>query len=104
MPQNSPQLRAIALSWGLRLRGPSVENPFPKITSKFNERERLPEIPQIKINGPGLLKLLLNINPNKATGPDQIPGKFLKLCAYELVDIFQVLFQASLDQGVVPPD
>ena len=58
----------------------------------------------IKINSFGILKLLRNLNPNKAIGPDNIPGKFLKLCANEVADIYTVLFQASLDQGVVPPD
>ena len=56
------------------------------------------------ITKPGLLKLLLNINPKKADGPDNVPGKFLKICAYELVDVYQILFQASLDQGIVPSD
>ena len=51
-----------------------------------------------------MLKLLLNINPNKATGPDGIPGRLLKLCAHELVEVFQLLFQISLDQGLVPND
>ena len=39
-------------------------------------------------------------DPSKATGPDQIPGKLLKICASLLADVFAVLFQASLDQGV----
>ena len=40
-------------------------------------------------------------DPSKATGPDQIPGKLLKICASLLADVFAILFQASLDQGVV---
>ena len=51
-----------------------------------------------------MLKLLLNINPNKATGPDSIPGRLLKTCAHELVEVYQLLFQASLYQGIVPDD
>ena len=58
----------------------------------------------IQITKPGILKLLLNINPKKADGPDGIPGRFLKMCAHELVDVYQILFQASLDQGTVPSD
>ena len=50
------------------------------------------------------MKLLLNINPKKADGPDNISGHFLKICAHELVDVYQILFQASLDQGIVPQD
>ena len=51
-----------------------------------------------------MLKLLLNININKAVGPDGIPGRLLKLCAHEIVDSLITIFQASLDQGVVPDD
>ena len=58
----------------------------------------------IKITRNGILKLLLNIDPNKAVGPDQIPGHFLKLCTDEIADMYIVLFQASLDQGIVLPD
>ena len=58
----------------------------------------------IKITHNGILKLLLNLDPNKAVGPDQVPIKFLKLCAYEIADIYVILFQASLDQGIVPHD
>ena len=79
-------------------------NPSPKIQANFDEKDRLPTLNPIKVSSRGILKLLSNLNPNKAIGPDNVPGKFLKLCAYEIADIYQVLFQASLDQGVVPPD
>ena len=59
---------------------------------------------KIYINRSGLLKLLLNINIHKANGPDNIPGRFLKLSAYEIVDVYQILFQVSLDQGIVSCD
>ena len=65
---------------------------------------RLPNIHKITITRSGILKLLLNINVHKANGPDNIPGRLLKICAHELVDVYVILFQASLDQGVVPPD
>ena len=45
-----------------------------------------------------------NINDKKATGPDDIPGKLLKICALELHEIFVILFQQSLDLGTVPDD
>ena len=59
---------------------------------------------KIYINRSGLLKLLLNINIHKANGPDNIPGRFLKICAYEIVDVYQILFQASLNEVIVPSD
>ena len=44
------------------------------------------------------------ITKNKATGPDETPGKFLKICAFELHEVFTILFQTSLDLGVVPDE
>jgi hypothetical protein len=32
----------------------------------------------IQINEEGILKLLLNINPRKASGPDNIPARILR--------------------------
>ena len=79
-------------------------NPIPKIKHYFDQKSRLPNICKININRSGLLKLLLNINIHKSDGPDNVPGRLLKLCANELVDVYQILFQVSLDSGVVPPD
>ena len=79
-------------------------NPNPKITNTFDKEKRLPNMHTIKIDRKGLLKLLTNLDPNKANGPDSVPAKFLKTCAHEVVDIYVTLFQASLDQGIVPPD
>lgn len=79
-------------------------NPEPKINHDLDPSKRLPDMHKIQINRSGLLKLLLNINIHKANGPDNISGRFLKLCAYEIVDVLQIIFQASLDQGIVPSD
>ena len=51
-----------------------------------------------------MLKLLQGINENKATGPDDIPGKLLKICAFELHEVFTILFQNSLNLGAIPDD
>ena len=48
--------------------------------------------------------MLLGINVNKATGPDNIPGKLLKSCAHELHEVLTIFFQKSLDLGQVPDD
>ena len=44
------------------------------------------------------------MNENKATGPDDIPGKLLKICAFELHKVFTILFQSSLNLGAIPDD
>ena len=39
---------------------------------------------------------------NKSCGPDKIGARVLKLCASQLSAPLQTLFQASLDQSIVP--
>ena len=58
----------------------------------------------ITINKNGLFKLLVNIKEHKATGPDDIPGKILKMLACEILDIYHLLFQTSINQGLIPKD
>ncbi len=58
----------------------------------------------IHITTAGVTKLLQGINPSKATGPDNIPGRILKECAQELAPAMRVLFQRSIDTGELPDD
>ena len=59
-------------------------------------------VPNINITTPGVIKLLNNINPHKATGPDSIPGKLLKELAQEISPALTLIFNASLHQGIKP--
>ena len=61
-----------------------------------------PTVQHIQVTENGVAKLLAGLNPHKASGPDQIPGRLLKELARELAPIYALLFQASLDQGTVP--
>jgi hypothetical protein len=63
-----------------------------------------PDVPSFTIGEEGTRKLLANLDPHKATGPDSIPTKFLKDFAQELAPVLTLLFSASLDQGEVPSD
>jgi hypothetical protein len=55
-------------------------------------------VPDINITASGVLKLLRNINPNKATGPDTIPGRLLKELATEITPAQDVVgFQMTDD-------
>ena len=60
------------------------------------------EMENIEICEKGVLKLLLKIKPNKATGPDEIPAAMLRTAAEELAPILTKLFQVSLNTGYVP--
>ena len=53
---------------------------------------------KITVSVKGVFKLLINIKPHKATGPDNIPGRLLKELANELAPVLTTLYQASLDQ------
>jgi hypothetical protein len=58
----------------------------------------------IIIDQKGLEKLLTNINPSKASGPDNIPNRILKECAIHLAPILKTILQCSLDTGELPKD
>ncbi len=47
-------------------------------------------------------KTLSRINPRKAAGPDNIPGRVLRDCAEQLTDVLTDIFNTSLSQAVVP--
>ena len=78
-------------------------DPIPQITHVF-DNNIFPDMQRIDVTKAGIKKLLDNLDPYKAMGPDNIPGHILKICANDLSDIFTLLFQNSLDQGVVPQD
>ena len=63
-----------------------------------------PEMNKITINTEGVQNLLQHLQPNKATGPDDIPAKFLKEVNIEISPLISFIFQASLDQGQIPSD
>ena len=60
-------------------------------------------MPVIEFGVEGILKLLREINPKKAGGPDNVPARFLKEAAEELASsIYRHLFQQSYDSGQLP--
>ena len=61
-----------------------------------------PKMSQPHITEKGVCKLLQNLNPNKAAGPDKISPAFLKEVCHELAPLYTKLFQKSLDEGYVP--
>ena len=50
------------------------------------------------------MNLLHDLKPNKASGPDMIPNHVLKEAAVEIAPFLVLLFQASLDRGILPKD
>jgi hypothetical protein len=62
------------------------------------------EIAKLKITTEGVEKLLLNLDPSKSSGADNIPPWFLRLAAKPLAPLLTDLFQTSVDTGEVPVD
>ena len=60
--------------------------------------------PEINITEPGVLKLLLKLQPHKAAGPDTISPRVLKEVAHAAVPALTTIFQHSLKFGNVPSD
>ena len=61
-----------------------------------------PDMPAIQVNTNGVHKLLSNLNPTKAAGPDDIPCRLLKELASELAPVLTLLFNKSLASGELP--
>ena len=51
-----------------------------------------------------VLSVLLSLDINKATGPDEIPPKILKECAHQIAPSLCLLFNQSLQHGFIPKE
>jgi len=63
-----------------------------------------PQIPLLVIHDSGVFKLVKKLDPNKATGPDNIPCCLLLNLSTELTPIITALISQSLETGTVPKD
>ena len=72
----------------------SVLPPFDFVTDK--------RINNVPIRNVEILKLIRNLNPNKATGSDGISGQMLLLCDESVVLPLKIIFQNILNESVYP--
>ena len=63
-----------------------------------------PPIQPIKISSQGVAKLLSDLQPHKAPGPDGLPNIVLKSCANNIAPALSLIYQKSLDTGTLPSD
>ena len=61
-----------------------------------------PSISDFQVTMQGIHRLLLNLDPHKPPGPDNIHGRFLKETASEIAPLLTHLFQQYLNSGEVP--
>jgi hypothetical protein len=57
-----------------------------------------PDISRLEISEEGVKKLLSNVNPKKANGPDNIPNRVLKDCATNIAP-YVTIYQKSYELG-----
>ena len=63
-----------------------------------------PTMEELTISCNGILKLLQNLKPFKAAGPDKLKPLLLKELREEIAPIIQIMFERSLQTGKVPAD
>ena len=73
--------------------------PLPGI-----EGQPVTSMPDITFTEPGIEKILKSPNPAKASGPDLVPARILKLAAEEIAPILCIIFQQLYNTGEVPLD
>ena len=59
---------------------------------------------EITITNKGVESLLKDLNPNKASGPDEISPRLLKELHHEIAPSFTKTYRSSLSTGTVPND
>ncbi|KAI3375380.1 hypothetical protein L3Q82_021869 [Scortum barcoo] len=63
---------------------------------------RTPGEEPLRVTAAEVRRTLQRINPRKAAGPDNISGRVLKGCAYQLTEVLTDIFNTSLQQAAVP--
>ena len=63
-----------------------------------------PSLGDLTVDVNGVAKLLKNLKPNKASGPDSIPNRVLKTCADAIAPSLTAIFSTSLETGELPSD
>ena len=63
-----------------------------------------PDIEDISIDPNGVKKLQNHLNPNKASGPDGLSARVLKVCSAKIAQVLDCIFNRSLIQAIVPDD
>ena len=62
------------------------------------------ELRDVTITTDGVKKLLQNLNPHKASGPDGISPRVLRELAEEVAPILTTIYQSSISTGEIPSD
>jgi len=70
----------------------------------MTQNQSNPEMENIVITRDGIEKILNNLNPNKASGPDKISPRLMQTLSTEIAPFLTKIFKASLEVGISPND
>ena len=82
-----------------------MENSTQMLTSTQNvnyQNRKPPPMQEITVDENGIKKLLQNLDPSKAPGPDGISPRILQEFSNEIAPILVTIFNSSLTTGNVP--
>ena len=77
---------------------------LPSDTTPDSLQDSATNMPEINISENGLIKLLQNLKPGKAAGPDKLKPLLLRELREEIAPIIQIIFDRSLKTGKLPAD
>ncbi|KAK3108532.1 hypothetical protein FSP39_010045 [Pinctada imbricata] len=77
---------------------------FSKLNYMKNSTPSYPSCDDIFLSTHGIEKLLKNLNPYKAAGPDKLKPNVLKELASEIAPILCIIYTKSLESGKIPSD
>ena len=88
----------------MRLQDLNLSGGQPSDTSPDSRQNPSTTMPQIDISLNGLLKLLKNLKPGKAAGPDRLKPLLLRELREEIAPIIKIIFDRSLQTGKLPAE
>ena len=74
------------------------------LTEEHKAEQEYPAIADVRFTVNGVRKLLENLDPTKAVGPDEIPPRVLKELASDIAPVLTEIFNRSYQTGVMPDD
>ena len=77
---------------------------LPSDTTPDSLQDSATNMPEINFSENGLMKLLQNLKPGKAAGPDKLKPLLLRELREEIAPIIQIIFDRSLKTGKLPAD
>ena len=89
---------------------PALNQQFHSVFTKEDNNTPIisspqyPNMPEVIFTTNGIQKLLEDLKPGKAAGPDNIPIWTLKVCAVQIAPILQIVFTQIFNSGTLPSD